>query len=176
MNHEWARALGWIDPLSVVAAAIACLVLFDNPSFVGFAIYADSLQLAFTTWDFTHHDYAWDGFMLSRVPSLFPDLAVYAALQIATASWRFAFLAYGALSLLGLATAAGWIIDSVVGCGWRTGTRAFLLLTLPILMLELPVTIASQHMELFIPNNHGGPFILALASLCVAWRCIGEPS
>jgi len=170
------RALGWLDPLSLCAVVIASLVLYDNPSFLGFAVHADSLKLPSMAWDLSVHDYAWHGFQLSRVPSLFPDFVVLGAIEIASGSWRVAVFAYGMLSLFGLALAAGWIIDGIANCGWRRGVRAFLVLALPILILELPVTSASQHLEILVPNNHGGPFILALAELCVAWSCLRTPS
>jgi hypothetical protein len=170
------RLYGWTLLLIVAASAIGCLVIFDNAGFLDFAINADSLHLALTVWDYSAHDYARGGFSMSRVPSLVPDIAVYGAVQLATGSWRLASLAYGALSLLGLAMVAGCIVRDIARCGWHTATQAFLLLTLLILMLELPMTVASEHMHLFLPNNHGGPFILALAALCVAWSWLERPA
>ena len=174
-----ARSLGrfgWGGGLVLVAALIGCLVVFESASFLGFAINGDTLHLALTVWDYSAHDYAREGFSMSRVPSIFPDIAVYAAVQLATGSWRIASLAYGGLSLLGLSVAAGFIVREIAGGGWRTATQAFLLLALLVLMLELPVTAASEHMHIFLPNNHGGPFILALAALGVAWIWLRRPA
>ncbi len=165
----------WADVLVVAATLIGCLVIFESGSFLGFAINGDTLHLALTVWDYSTHDYAREGFSMSRVPSIVPDIVVYSAVQLATGSWRIASLAYGGLSLLGLAMAAGCIIREIAGCSWRAATQAFLLLTLPLLMLELPITATSEHMHIFLPNNHGGPFILALAALVVAWTWLQRP-
>ena len=118
LGSRLARCLRWLDPVSLVAVALASLVLFDNPSFLGFAVNSDSLQLASMTWDLAQHDYAWRGFQLSRVPSLFPDLIVYGTVQMATASWRIAALVYGGLSLLGIAAAAGFATAASRWAGW----------------------------------------------------------
>ncbi|HKF71933.1 MAG TPA: hypothetical protein VKB68_09285 [Stellaceae bacterium] len=167
--------LVWSGALVVAAALIGCLVIFGNASFLGFAIHADSLHLALTVWDYSTHDYARDGFSMSREPSVVPDLLVYGSIQLATGSWRLASLAYGILSLLGLAVAVGGVVREITRCRWRTAMQAFLLLTLPVLMLELPITAASEHMQIFLPNNHGGPFILALAALCLARDWLQRP-
>ncbi len=164
-----------LNLLAVTAVLVGSLIIFDSESFLGFAINADTLHLALTTWDYSAHDYARAGFSMSRVPSIVPDIVVYGPAQLATGSWRMASLAYGGLSLLGLAAAAGWIVREIVGGSWRTATQAFLLLTLPVLMLELPITATSEHMHIFLPNNHGGPFILALAALSVAWAWLRRP-
>ncbi len=166
-TQSWSGAPSWVDPLSWGAVLIASLVIFDSPSFFGY-VHADSLQLALETWDLSTHDYAWQGMQFSRVPSLFPDLAIFGSAQLLTGSWRFAFLVFGISTLLGLAIAAGWIVDRLARCGWRLGTRAFLTVALPLLFLELPVTVASRRLEVFVPNGHGGPLALAFAALCVA--------
>jgi hypothetical protein len=171
--------LGYFAPLNVLAvlaALVGCLLIFDNESFLGFAVNGDTLHLALTVWDYSAHDYAREGFSMSRVPSIVPDIVVYGAVQLATGSWRMASLAYGGLALLGLALAAGSIVREIVGCSWRTATQAFLLLTLPVLLLELPITATSEHMHIFLPNNHGGPFILALVALAVAWAWLRRPA
>ncbi|HXP74402.1 MAG TPA: hypothetical protein VN823_09660 [Stellaceae bacterium] len=169
-------AFVWGVALVAAASLIGGLVIFESASFLGFAINGDTLHLALAVWDYSAHDYAREGFSISRVPSLVPDIAVYGMVQLATGSWRLASLAFGVLSLIGLATAAGYIVREIAGGAWRTATQAFLLLTLLILMLELPVTAASEHMHIFLPNNHGGPFILALAALCVVWVWLQRPT
>ena len=113
--------------LVVAAASIGCLVIFETASFLGFAIHADTLHLALQTWDYSSHDYALEGFSMSRAPSLVPDLVVYGAVQLATGSWRVASLAYGVLSLIGLAIAAGAVVRKVARCDWRMATQTFLL-------------------------------------------------
>ncbi|HKX10010.1 MAG TPA: hypothetical protein VJN67_17555 [Stellaceae bacterium] len=169
-HFAWAHVL-----LVIVAALFGCLVIFESESFLGFAINGDTLHLALTVWDYSAHDYAREGFSMSRVPSIVPDIVVYGAVQLATGSWRMASLAYGGLSLLGLAIAGGCIVREIAGCSWRAATQAFLLLALLVLMLELPITATSEHMHIFLPNNHGGPFILALAALSVAWAWLQRP-
>jgi len=49
------------------------------------------------------------------------------------------------------------------------------LLAVSILILELPVTEASHHYRILPPAAHGGPFLLALAALSVAWKCFQAP-
>jgi hypothetical protein len=166
----------WAGALVLVAALIGCLVIYDNASFLGFAIHADSLHVALQTWDYSTHARALEGFSMSRASSIVPDLVIYSAAQLITGSWRFASLAYGVLSLIALSAVAGFIVQEFARCGWRTATQAFLLVTLPILMLELPITAASMHMHVFLPTNHGGPFILALAALAISWAWLRRPT
>lgn len=173
---KWPGHFAWAHVLLVIVAALfGCLLIFESGSFLGFAINGDTLHLALTVWDYSAHEYAREGFSMSRVPSIVPDITVYGAVQLATGSWRMASLAYGGLSLLGLAMAAGYIVREITGCSWRVATQAFLLLALLMLMLELPITATSEHMHIFLPNNHGGPFILALAALSVAWAWLQRP-
>src|SRR5580704_13867755 len=100
----------WGAGLVIAGAAVGCLVLFDNKSFLDTAIQSDSLQLASAVWDYSSHDYAWAGLELARAPSIVPDLLVYGAIQLATGSWRLASLGYGAAMLLAFAALAGVIV------------------------------------------------------------------
>jgi len=45
---------------------------------------ADNLLATSLVWDLLHYDYAWRGFQLPRVPSIFPDLLVQFAVTLAT--------------------------------------------------------------------------------------------
>jgi len=160
----------------VVAAAVGSLVLFDNKGFLGEAIQSDSLLPALAVWDYSTHDYALRGFQLAAVPSFVPDLLVYGAAQLASGSWRLAALAYGCLSLLGFAAIAGAIVRDITGAPWRTGAQCALLLALGVVVLELPVNPASNHLLLFLPAHHGGSFLLSLAMLSVARTWLERPS
>jgi len=157
-------------------SVVGCLVLFDTKSFLDTAIQSDSLQLASAVWDYSTHDYAHAGLEMARAPSIVPDLLVYGAIQLATASWRLASLGYGALSLLAFAAVAGGIVRDIARCEWRTGAQAVLFLSLAALMLELPITPASRHLVLLMPSHYGGSFILSLAALSVARGWLKRPS
>jgi hypothetical protein len=173
------RGLGapaWLDVAVIAGSILGCLFLFEDPGFLGLATNADYLQLAFNVWDYSLHDYARQGFEMSRVPSIVPDLVFYAPVQLASGSWRLASLSYAVFSLLALAAAAGSIAHQITRCGWLAAAKLFLLLTLGLLALELPMTPASQHVDFFVVNNHGGPFILALAGLSVAWSWLDRPT
>ncbi|HEV3176104.1 MAG TPA: hypothetical protein VGZ72_08950 [Stellaceae bacterium] len=165
----------WGAGLVVAGAAVGCLVLFDNKSFLDAAIQSDSLQLASAVWDYSSHDYAWAGLELARAPSIVPDLLVYGAIQLATGSWRLASLGYGGASLLAFAALAGLIVRDITGCARRAGAQAALLLALAVLLLELPITAASRHLVLLLPSHHGGSFILSLAALSVARGWLMQP-
>lgn len=166
----------WGASLVVAAAVAGSLVLFDNKGFLHEAIQSDSLLPALAVWDYSTHDYALGGFQLASAPSLVPDLLVYATVQLASGSWRLASFVYGCLSLLGFAAIAGAIVRDITGASWRTGAQCALLLALGVIVLELPVNPASNHLVLFLPAHHGGSFILSLAMLSVARRWLERPA
>lgn len=168
---------GWAALLIGAAVVLTCLIAFDEPSFVTRIVNSDTLLPASLVWDVQQHDYAWRGFQLPRVPSIFPDLVAYGVLQAATGAWRTASFGYGLFSMLVLVAAAGAIIASIARCSLGTGAQAFLMVAVPVLLLEIPVTQASQHLapSLFAPVHHGGAFLLALVALRVAWNCVQRP-
>ncbi|HLJ21970.1 MAG TPA: hypothetical protein VKU84_17320 [Stellaceae bacterium] len=164
--------------LFFAGAVIGCLVLFENKGLLDLVVQSDSLLPASVAWDYWNHDYALSGFPLSTAPDLIPDYLVYVPVQLATSSWRWAVLAYGAVSLLALASLAGLIVRDITGCKWHIGAQSALLVLLGVLFLQLPVTEPTRHhfFWLFQPTCHGGSFILSLATLIVARRWLERPA
>jgi hypothetical protein len=73
-----------VDVLVVLGSIFGCLFIFDDPGFVGLATNSDYIQLAFNVCDYSAHDYARQGFEMAPVPSIVPDFAYYAPIQLAT--------------------------------------------------------------------------------------------
>ena len=167
--------LVWSACLILAGSLLGVLVVFDNETYLGGAVQSDSLLPALAVWDYSTHHGALGEFQLAAVPSIVPDLLVYAAVQLASGSWRLATLAFGGAALLAIVVLGGVIVRDITGCAWRTGAQCVLLLALLCVMLELPVTEASKHLLLFVPVQHGGSFILSLATLSLARSWLDRP-
>jgi hypothetical protein len=87
----------WYGVLALCGLAFF-LFVSRQPRYLNLQMNADMLLPVSLLWDLRHHDYAWLGFQLPRVPSLVPDLLLYAATDLATGSYRWALFM----------SAAGW--------------------------------------------------------------------
>jgi hypothetical protein len=183
-------AAGMITRSGVVLAAVllaTCVVLslffLDRPDFL---ISSDTLLQAEFVWDALHHTYAWTGFQQSRVPSIFPDLLVFAAVQAATGSWRIAMTIWVCVAVVWLTAVASWITARIARCGAATATFAVLLLVTLVLVgaslgfLQFAHMMGSSlyvspYLIILLPNYHSGPFLIGLTAVAVASRAT-EPT
>jgi hypothetical protein len=154
--------------LIVLVALVLCSLVFNNPNFTGEWTNADTLVLTSFVWDVRHHDYAWTGFRLPRIPSLFPDLAVYSAFQLLIGDYRWAIFGYAIAQFLAFIFAAGWLISLATDVRLaKTAGLLTLLLTLVIVVdLHFPPIVA--HFEIFLLVMHFGAFLMSLIAVGLA--------
>jgi len=162
---------------SLAVLATVCWIFDDDTALAvhsvggGLLVNSDSLLPAALSWDVATHAYAWRGFQLPRVPSLMPDLVVSGGIQLATGSWRVAYLAYAVLLFGVLAASAGAIINSALRYGIATGALCFLAVAIPVLVFGLASpTLSLWHNNLFGLATHGGQFCVSVAGLYLVWR------
>jgi hypothetical protein len=158
--------------------------MFDNQYAVGAGvptggvlINSDTLTPAEFAWDIMHHGYAWRGFQLPHAPSLAPDIIVTVLLQCLTGDWRWAYIIYAALYLCSMTLLTALIARSVVGINLVTGSSYFLMLIIPILVIETATpTLVHLHIQSFSHVAHGGPFLLSIAGVYLLWLACRAPS
>jgi hypothetical protein len=162
---------------------VLSLFLLDRPDFL---ISSDTLLQAEFVWDALHHGYAWSGFQQSRVPSIFPDLLVFAAVQAATGSWRIAMAIWVYGVLVSLTAVATCITARIARCTGATAMFAVLLSVMLVLvaaslgflrfapMMDSNVYV-SPYLIILLPNYHSGPFLIGLIAAVAASRAI-EPA
>jgi hypothetical protein len=164
--------------LLLVSSAALSLALLDLP---GFFISSDTLLPASFVWDALNHDYAWSGFQQARVPSFFPDMLLYGAVQIGSGSWRLAMAVWVFVMVGWLLTLGGWIVARIARPASATAPLCFVLLSLAVLtgaMLGFPRFAAEAdstgyffpYLFVLLLFTHGGPFLLALTAAAVASR------
>ncbi len=157
--------------------------MLDRP---GFFISSDTLLPASFVWDALHHGYAWSGFQQARVPSLFPDMLLYAIVQIAAGGWRLAAAVWVFATVGWLMALGSWIVGRIERRGPEVAPLCFALLTLAVLtcaMLGFPRFSADAdiagyffpYLFVLLPFTHGGPFLLALTGAAVASRELERP-
>ena len=158
--------------------------MFDNQYAVGagvpsggMLINSDTLTPAEFAWDIMHHGYAWRGFQLPHAPSIAPDIVLTVLLQYLTGDWRWAYMIYAALYLCGMTLLAALIARSVVGINLVTGSSYFLMLIIPILVIEtVTPTLVHLHIQSFAHVAHGGPLLLSVAGIYLLWLACRAPS
>ena len=151
--------------LIVLVGLFLCSLVFDNSNFMTESSNADTLVLTSFVWDVRSHDYAWANFRLPRIPSLFPDLALYGTFHLLIGDYRWAIFGYAIAQFLGFIFAAGWLISLATGVR-LAGTAGLLtlLLTLVILVdLHFPPIV--HHFEIFLLVMHFGAFLMSLAAV-----------
>jgi hypothetical protein len=143
----------------------------------GILVNSDTLAPAEFAWDVMHHAYAWRGFQFSHAPSLVPDIAVTVLLQYLTADWRWVYMIYAVLYLSSMTLLAALIARSVVRTDLVTGSSYFLMLIIPVLMIEIATTsLVHLHIQSFSLLAHGGPLLLSIAGIYVLWLASQNPS
>ena len=151
-----------------LAAILLALSLFQDRAFVAELVTSDTLLPASLVWDLAHNPEAWGQFQLPRIPSLLPDIALFAAAQALSGSWRIALMVYAASSALALTWLAGLLVNRIAGISATRGASAFLLIVTPLLAWEIlggEAPEAALHSLIFYPVSHGGAFLWALAAL-----------
>ncbi len=168
----------------LVACGVLSLFFLDRPDFL---ISSDTLLQAEFVWDALHHGYAWSGFQQSRVPSIFPDLLVFAAVQAATGSWRIAMAIWVYLVLVTLTAVASCITARIAR---STGATAMFAVLLSVMLVLVAASLGflrfapmmdsnlyvSPYLIILLPNYHSGPFLIGLIAAVVASRAIEAPA
>jgi hypothetical protein len=175
-----ARTYLVLAAIVLMPCALLSVMFWNRPDFM---ISSDSLLPAEFVWDVLHHGYAWSGFQQARVPSFFPDLLIYGAVQVATGSWRVAIAVWVFVVLASLVAIASWITAQIVRSTGEAATLAVLLLVVAVLTTAAfgfpPFATATYHdvglfpyLFILLPFTHGGPFLIALAAAAVASRAV----
>ncbi len=176
------RNLQWVCVLAGIATTIAWM--FDDQYAVGagspsggMLINSDTLLPAEFAWDIMHHDYAWRGFQLPRVPSLAPDIVVTVLLQYLTGNWRWAYMIYAAFYLYSMTLLAALIARSVLDTSLVAGSSYFLMLLIPMLVIDIAMpNLVDLHIQSFSLAAHGGPLLLSIAGIYLLWLACRSPS
>ena len=164
------RPVRWLG-IGLIAglAGLLAICVFARPAMLDLVTNSDALLPADLVWEMLHRPQSWRSFGWPRIPSLVPDLAVYAPLQAAF-GWRWAQLGYSALSLMaltGLASAIGPDLEPVER---RHAGACFLALAALAFLGEWAMTATAWHMHLLAAAYHSGPFIASVAALLLARR------
>ena len=181
-----ARTYLVLAAIVLMPCALLSVMFWNRPDFM---ISSDSLLPAEFVWDVLHHGYAWSGFQQARVPSFFPDLLIYGAVQVATGNWRVAIAVWVFVVLASLVAIASWITAQIVRSTGEAATLAVLLLVVAVLASAAfgfpPFATATYHdvglfpyLFILLPFTHGGPFLIALAAAAVGSRAVvqGTPA
>lgn len=168
--------------LLALALAVSFAVM-NAPSFLGFAIHADTLYPALLVEELRADPAALFRFQLSRVPGFVPDLLLITLVDGLTGSWRWAFWSYAAGAFLLLSLLGGWIARQIFGSSASEAAVWLGLLLAPLILLALwqqagfsadwPVNL---HLLLMMPIWQSGAFIAGLGVLCLSWRVLRLPS
>ena len=168
--------------LLLIAATLLSVVFWNEPAFL---ISSDSLLPAAFVWDVLHHSYAWSNFQQARVPSFFPDLLIYAPVQILTGSWRLAMTVWIFVVVGWLLAIGTWITARLARASLEVAALSFLLPCLVFMMgaaFGFPRFAEAMdnngyllpYLLILIPYTHGGSFLLALTAASVPGRNVEQ--
>jgi len=154
---------------------LCLLVQGDRVHFLDYATNSDILLPVSYVWDIRNHNYAWSGFELPRIPSLFPDLVTYAALDVLLGDFRWAMAAYALLQGTVFIVLAGCVISRLTGARAVDAAVVFLAVLTVVTVCNLPDARHFLLVELmYLPVCHFGSFIMSLVGALLALRLIEE--
>src|SRR5262249_40432474 len=134
---------------------------------------ADMLLAVSTVWDFLHHDYAWSGFQLPRVPSIFPDLLLQFAVALATPNDRWALFAYNVAQFSGFVLVAAYVARELPGASLVRATSAALSVLSTLVLADILLPTGTRiTLNYFLSCIHIGPFILSFLGAALACRLL----
>ncbi|MDB5459629.1 MAG: hypothetical protein JWO72_1370 [Caulobacteraceae bacterium] len=158
--------------LALACGLIAvCLAVSRQGVFLATGMDADILLASSLAWDVSHHAYAWQGFQLPRIPSLFPDLLLQLASSAIAPSDRWALFGYMVSQFLAMVVAAGWLARLLTGVSLlRTTTVSLVVLSAVVLGDSTLPGLTALTMDYFQPCVHIGPYVAALFGAGLASR------
>lgn len=160
---------------TVLGAIVACL---GSAALLAFALSSERLVVHFVdsdkllAADFTYHAFVLGrpmmDFQLPRTPSIVPDLAVYAPVQLLF-SWQTATFVLAWLILSLLITVGAFIAHRASRAPYWLCVAAMLAVALPLLLIEpwLSAKGEGRHFFVMSPVSHGGAFALSLCGLAI---------
>ncbi|ABD89682.1 hypothetical protein [Rhodopseudomonas palustris] len=167
LQHRTGR---WGERSTLLIVILGCLLLllfgFSRETFFRNFVDADKLLAAEWTRHVFHDGLGWMQFQLPRTPSLFPDLLLFAPVQIATGSWRVATFVLAGTLLITLVVIAGLIVGRIATLPKAPAIAVCWIVSATMLSAELAFSGAGRHFQALQPVAHGGAFI---ASLAAAW-------
>jgi hypothetical protein len=159
--RSWVVALA----LNLLVAILLCSLVFDNQWFTPEWTNADTLVLTSFVWDVRNHDYAWSGFHLPRIPSLFPDLTFYSLLDQLLGDYRWAIFGYAVAQFLGFIFAGGWLIRLATEVPFRKSVGVLALLSTLVILVNLHFSPLVRYFDVFLLVMHFGAFLMSLVAI-----------
>lgn len=161
-------AVAWALLLELAALAV-CLAVSRSPLFITRQTDADALLAVSLAEDLSRHAYAWTGFELPRVTSLFPDLALQIAASAVTPSRGWALFVYGAVQFQALVLACALVVRRLTGAAFlRAAAVTLAVVSLPVLADLLGPGGTGFAAAYLVSCFHAGPYVLGLAGALVA--------
>jgi hypothetical protein len=164
--------------LLLCGCVLLCLLVQGDRGFLDYVTNSDILLPVSYVWDIRNHNYAWSGFELPRIPSLFPDLVTYAALDVLLGDFRWAMAGYALLQGTVFIVLAGYVISRLTAASAVDAAVVFLAVLTVVTVCNLPDATLEQHVLLinlmYLPACHFGSFIMSLAGALFALRLIEE--
>jgi hypothetical protein len=158
-------------PASVFVSCVLLLIFgFSHARFVGNFVNSDELLPADWTRHIFHDGYPPFGFQLPRTPGIFPDLLLFAPIQIITGSWRIAIFGLAICLLVALIGAAAMIVGRISGIPASRAIASCWIIVFPLLLVELAHSGAGRHFNAIQPVSHGGVFIASLWAAVLSER------
>jgi hypothetical protein len=154
--------------LIVLVALLLCSIVFNNPEFTREWTNADSLVLTSFVWDVRNHDYAWSGFHLPRIPSVFPDLTIYFLLDQLLGDYHWAIFGYAVAQFLGFILAAAWLIRLATAARLSQAVGVLALLFTLVVSVDLHFSPLVRHFDTFLLVTHFSAFLLSLVAIGLA--------
>jgi hypothetical protein len=151
--------------LIFLVALLLCSLVFNNPEFTREWTNADSLVLTSFVWDVRNHDYAWSGFHLPRIPSVFPDLVVYFLLDQLLGDYRWAIFGYAVAQFVGFIFAGAWLIRLATAARLSQAVGVLALLVTLVISVDLHFSPIVRHFDIFLLVTHFSAFLLSLVAI-----------
>jgi hypothetical protein len=158
--------------LLACGCGLLCLLVNGDKGFLGHATNADSLLAVSYIWDVRNHDYAWLGFELPRIPSIFPDLVTYAALDFMFGNFRWVVFTYSILQCLTFIALAGHLISKATSGRAVDAALVFLVIVSVIILTNLQTARPGLVFTMFLPVEHFSSFIMSLVGAALALSLI----
>ena len=126
-------------------------------------------------WDLSHVPGALYGHQLARIPSLLPDLVLVGTILACTASVRWTVLLYGGFQMLAFLHIGGFVASRLARTSFVRGFAALGWVFSVLLLTEAWTISGSILMNVFVPLDHVGPFLVVTLAVWAASEDVLEP-
>lgn len=167
-----------IDLVAVLTGVMAALILTADFWLRGApgVFTADTLLPVAFVHELQHHLATIGQFQLPRIPSLFPDLAVYALLASVVADFRQALFGTSLMQVALFLIPASFVVTHVSARPALICTLSVCLVAAAALTINVWAGGVQYFIRMFAIFEHFGPFCLSLISLLIVLRLLGRQS